>query len=293
MPNIPSLHPKKDFNSLINSYYIAIVPLIIFSFYKNGLSLYFNGLINLTGLIPLFYFYGSSLIVALLISLIFKEKAKVNILLSLIITSTISLNTNYLIYPILLFVLFFITKYLTKNTKLTFNSSTLIRLFLILGLLLNSYSYLNIGEKLAKFKYSYFDIFCGFNAGGLASTSTFILLFSLLILLFNKYYKKTVALSSIISYVVFLLLAFFLTQNLSYLTILFSGHAYFSFIFLASDLYVTPYSKKGMLIYGILIGILTGLLSLINVYEAPFISIFLLSLFIPLLNKITNQTHLK
>ena len=69
--------------------------------------------------IPL-YFYFISIIVGILVSLIFKENKKNNILLCLIISLTISLNTNYLIYPIVLFIMLIITKYLALKTKICF-----------------------------------------------------------------------------------------------------------------------------------------------------------------------------
>ncbi len=289
--NLP-LHSKKDFKSLIKSYYFALIPLLLFSFYKNALFLISNDLVKPTSLIPLLYFYLISILNGFIISLIFHENSSLNILTSLLITSTISLNTNYLIFPILLFILTFITKYLTLKYPLKFNSNALIRLFLLLALLFNSYSYLNIGEKLSKFNFNYFDIFCGFNIGGIASTSTLLLTISLAILLSNKYYKKTISLTSILSYLTLILLFFLTTQNPTYLHLLLSGHIYFCFIFLTPDFYLTPYTKKGMLIYGLLNGIITSLLILVNIYEAPFISLLFTSLLIPIINKLTTKKYL-
>ena len=177
------LHYPKTKDSLIKSFYWALIPLIIFSFYKNGLVLYLNNLINLSDIGLLLFFYLISILIGWLIALIFKDSKLENILYCLIITSTISLNTNYIIFPILLFVVFFILKYLKMKTKITFNFLALTRLFLILSLLFNAYSYLNIGEKLHTFNYNWLDIFLGHGIGGIASTSSFILIISLIILI--------------------------------------------------------------------------------------------------------------
>ena len=232
MNNIPYIHYFKDKDSLIKTYYIALIPLILFSFYKNGILLYINKLITFKALFIPIYFYFISIIVGILVSLIFKENKKNNILLCLIISLTISLNTNYLIYPIVLFIMLIITKYLALKTKISFNELALIRLFLVLSLLINAYSYLNIAEKLHKFNYNYFDIFLGFTNGGLASTSLFAIIISFIILSFNKFYKKMLPLMAFIGYLFPLIIAFFITKNNTYLIYLLNGHNYFSFIFL-------------------------------------------------------------
>jgi len=186
----PFLHFKKDSKSITNSYFIALIPLLIFSFYKNGILLYCHNLIDFKDIFIPIYFYILSIIVGIIIAIIHKESPKEYILSSLIVTSTISLNSNMLIFPILLFVSIFIMKYLSNLKKITFNYISVVRILLILSLLINSYSYLNVLEKIGKFNYDLFDIFLGYNIGGIATTSTFIIIFSFLILLANKFYKK-------------------------------------------------------------------------------------------------------
>lgn len=287
----PFLHYEKDYKSIFKSYYIALIPLLVFGFYKNGILLYHENLISFKDIFIPLYFYFFSIIIGIIISLITKESKSENILIALLITCTISLNTNMLIFPILLFVSIFICKYLYKLKKIPFNSLALSRIILVLALLLNSYSYLNILEHLGKYNYDLFDVFLGFNKGGIASTSTIIILFSLVFLAINKFYKKNIAFSASLS---FILLGFIWGLiNHNYFSFLLSGHVYFSFIFLAPDIYISPYTQKGQIIYGFLIGIITFIISLFLKYEAPYLAILLVSLFIPLLNKATVKNYLQ
>ena len=290
----PILHSTNDKQDLIKKYYLALIPLIIFSIYKNGILLYTNDLINISKIFIPIYFYSISILIGFLISKILKDSSKENILICLIISCTISINTNLIIYPILLFVSLFIGKVIIAKSRLKFNLGSFARITLILALLLNSYSYLNIAEKLNKFNYNYFDIFLGLGKGAIGATSILILIISLIILSTSRYYKKLITIVSSLSFIIINLAIILITKNYNYLSILLNGINYFSFIFLASDLYNSPINKEGKIVYGLLIGLLTSILSYTGlVYEASFISIFFISLFIPLINKISNKKYLK
>lgn len=293
MNKVPILHNNTDKNDLIKKYYIALIPLLLFSIYKNGIILFNNDLINFIKVLHPLYFYIISIVIGYIVSLIIKENTKENILISLIISCTVSINTNMLFYPLLLFIGLFIGNVINKS-KLKVNIASFTRILLILGLLLNSYSYLNIAEKLNKFNYNYFDIFNGLGIGGLANTSTLILILSLIILLTCKYYKRVIPLTASITYIVISFAIIIFTKNYEYLKIILNGMNYFSFIFIAPDLYITPTSKKGMFIYALLIGIITSILSYIGlIYEASFIGVLLVSLSIPLINKRINKKYLE
>jgi len=185
----------------MNSYYIALIPMLLFGFYKNGILLFTNNIITFKSLIIPLYFYIISIIISFIISKILKEDYKENILIALISISTISLNSNIIIFPILLFVTLFIIKVLKNKLKLTINWLSFIHLSLLLSLLINSYSYLNIGETLDIFNYNLFDIFLGHGVGGISNTSTLILIFSLIILSLNKFYKKSIPIASSITFI--------------------------------------------------------------------------------------------
>ena len=288
MNKTPIIHYSKDKRSLINAYFVALIPLIIFSIYKNGILLYQNDLIKFKDIFIPLYFYLISIVIAFLNYLITKKNLKELILSSLILTSTISLNTNMLIFPIVLFIALFITNYLKE--KFFFNSLSLARLILVLSLLINAYSYLNIAEKLNTFNYNLFDNFLGFREGGLATTSIMLIIISFIILSFNKFYKRYIPLSATLSYLIFAFIFSLIFSN-NYLNLIMAGHIYFSFIFIASDIYTSPNTILTHIIYGFIIGFITAILANLTIYESPYISTFIASLLIPLLNKIGNNWY--
>ena len=156
MNNIPYVHYSKDKNSLLKTYFIALIPLILFSFYKNGLMLYQNSFISFIDMFIPLYFYLISIGVGFLVSYLNKENKWEYILYSLIIACSISINTNKIIYPILLFIALFTTSYLAKKHDFNFLASS--RVLIILALFIGSYSYLNVAEKLNAFNYDIFDL---------------------------------------------------------------------------------------------------------------------------------------
>ena len=292
MNKLPYLHYGKDKNSLVKAYFIALIPLLLFSFYKNGILLYQNKLISFIDMFIPLYFYIISILVGFLVAHLNKSDKREYVLYALILACTISINTNMLLYPIVLFVSLFIASFLQKKKEFNLLAST--RILLILALLLNSYSYMNVAEKIEAFNYNYLDIFIGYGVGGLASNSLFFCFIAFLILSFNKFYKKVIPIASSFSAFIVFILLFFITKNEIYLENLLNGSLYFALVFVGADLYVSPYTKMGKIIYGLVIGLFTALLSiLVPIYEAPYLVILLVSLFFPIFDKIIPKKRLQ
>ncbi len=291
MNNIPYLHYEKDQKSLVKAYYIALIPILLFGFYKNGIMLYQNNYVSFgDALIPL-YFYFISAVVGFLVAFITKEKRSQIIFYALLISCSVSINTNMFLYPVLLFVGLFVSLYLAHKWQI--HTLSLTRIILILALFLGTYSYLNVSEKIGAFNYDLWDLFFGYGSGGIATTSFLFLLFSFLILLFNPFYKKWIPLSASASFAILFFLLFPFTKDAYYLESILNGTVYFGFVFVATDFYVTPSSKKGMIIYGLLIGLLSAILGIfIPIYEISYISIFLVSFIIPLIDRFCYQKYL-
>lgn len=278
------LHYEKDKKSLIRAYFWALIPIILFSFYKNGILLYQNGYISFLDMFLPFYFYLISVLVGYLVAVIKKENHLEFMLYSLIIACTISTNTNMIIYPILLFVSLFIMSYLARKKNFNFIAGS--RILLVLALLLQQYSYLNVGEKIGAFNYSLWDIFLGFGISGIGTSSFLLVLVGFLILVFNKFYKKWIPIFASFIYFILFLGVYFITKDILYLENILNGTVYFAFVFMGSDLYVTPNTKKGMVLYGIMIGLMTFIFNLfLPIYEVPYIVIFLISFLIPFINR--------
>ncbi len=292
LSKLPYIHYHKDKNDLIRTYFLALIPLLLFGFYKNGIRLYGNQLISFVDMFIPLYFYLISLIVGYIVALIRGEDKKEFMLYSLILACSISMNSNVFIYPVILFAGLFVASYI--KDKFRFNFVSLTRLFLILALLLSQYSYMNVAEKLDAFHYNLFDLFFGYSIGGIASSSLFFVILAFILLLFNRFYKKNISIVASLSFALILFLAFFITKDISYVEKVLSGSVYFAFVFVGADLAVSPNTNLGMILYGLVIGVFTALLALfLPIYEVPFISIFLVSLSIPLINKICDKKYLQ
>lgn len=292
LSKLPYIHYHKDKNDLIRTYFLALIPLLLFGFYKNGIRLYGNQLISFVDMFIPLYFYLISLIVGYIVALIRGEDKKEFMLYSLILACSISMNSNVFIYPVILFAGLFVASYI--KDKFRFNFVSLTRLFLILALLLSQYSYMNVAEKLDVFHYNLFDLFFGYSIGGIANSSLFFVILAFIILLFNRFYKKNISIVASLSFALILFLAFFITKDISYVEKVLSGSVYFAFVFVGADLAVSPNTNLGMILYGLVIGVFTALLALfLPIYEVPFISIFLVSLIIPLINKICDKKYLQ
>ena len=292
MNSIPYVHYSKDKNSLLKTYYIALIPLILFSFYKNGIMLYQNSFISFLDLLIPLCFYLISIGIGILVSYLNKENKWEYILYSLIIACSISINTNKIVYPIVLFIALFTTSYLAKKRDFNFLAAS--RVIIILALLMGTYSYLNVAEKLNAFNYDIFDLFWGYEISGLATSSLFFLCISTIILFTNRFYKKIILLMASLSFLLIFLILYFITKDTSFLSSLLNGSIYFGFLFVASDLTHSPNTKTGMMIYGLLIGVVTAILGMfLPIYEISYISILLVSFLIPLIDKIIVKKFIK
>lgn len=291
MERIPYLHFKKDKKDLVKSYYIALIPLLLFGLYKNGIMLYQNDFISFGDLFIPLYFYFISIFIGLIVALIRKDSKKEWMLVALILSCTVSINTSLVLYPLVLFVSLFISSYL--KDKYSFNFVSLTRVILLLALFVQSYSYLNVAEKIEAFNYSLFDSFWGYGVSGIANGSLFCLLIGFIFLAFNRFYKRVIPIMASISFVLIFLVMFLVTKNTTYLESILNGTVYFAFVFVAADIMVSPDTKWGMALYGVVIGLLTGILCLfLPLDEAPYLSIFFTSLAIPLFNKIAHKRYL-
>lgn len=276
------IHSKNTIDKYVLKYIYGLIPLVLYGIYKNGLILYNANLINFLSIFKVLYLIVISLIIYIIFSIITKRKLKLNLeLLSILIISLfMPYSINLIIYSISLFVLLFIDHYLSKILK--YNNISFIILGIILILVIfNKYNYLNPLELTNNYLYTFLDLLFGRNPGGIATSS--IIIGIILIIYFSIFtiYKQNIAISSII---VFLLLTGIL--NNFNINSLLNSNAILSFILIAPELKNTPVSIKGTIIYGSLIGIISGLLcQYVSFYVGSFLAIFIISLIYGILHK--------
>lgn len=281
------LHNKENIAKIIKRYLICLIPLVLYGLYKNGFLLYSRDLISL--------FEAFKIIILLLISigiyflvdkLIFHQKKfwTFDLLYLLIIPLFMPPNINIGVYTIGLFVSFILANLIEKKFK--FNKMAFCKLIIILLVVIfSNYSYANAGENLNIYSLNLWDNLWGRNIGGIASTNIILGLLIFLVFCITNNYKTIVATSSLVTFIVISL-----CLNSFDITVLTNSSAILGLILLSIDSFSTPHTKKGMLIYGILAGLITALLTkFVNLDEGVFISTLFLSFFASTLDKILEK----
>lgn len=254
------LHNKNNLKKIIISYILALIPLYLYGFYKNGIILYNKDYISLFGMFKIFYL----LIINVLLYFITNKILKKNISFDLIFLSLFIIplfmpfNINLLVYILVMFLGLLFRKY--------YNISLVI---LILSIF---FSFLNPAEADNIYAFNTWDLLFGRNIGGLASTSIVIGILIAIYLSLTNNYKYLITLSGVIIFIILSILF----KDYSFLT---SGNAYLSLIFLAPWSNKSPYLKKYMLIYGALIGLLGFIfMRFINPYYGMVLAITIINI---------------
>lgn len=278
---------KESIKKIVIRYLICLIPLIIYGIYKNGFLLYTRDLISLAAIFKIIYLLIISLLIYIIVDkLIFKKRAfwNLDLLYLLIIPLFMPPNINIFLYSIVLFMSFLIASILEK--KIRFNKMAFCKLAIVLAIIIfSNYTYLNAAEEMHIYSLNYWDYLWGRFSGGIASTNIIFAIAILIVLATFKNYKKIIAISSLLT---FLVLSFLLSGFDPMIFI--SSSAILGFVLLATDSLSTPHTKRGMLIYGITCGIITSFLTIyLNSNESVFISTLFLSFFSPILDKIVER----
>ena len=256
-------------------YLISLLPLILFGFYKNGINLYLKGLINIFNMFKPILFIIIGFIIGIIVNIIYekyihKNKSKlIDIIFSsfhpiygILIACISSINTNLILFTIITFIVLFISKFL--SLKINYIALTSLIIFFIMSMT-NKFTFLNVYEASTNFNMNAIDYLFGKGSGGIFTTNILLLIVSYIILYNSKTYKKNIPIISTITFSILTIIYSILTNNIgNILNMLFTNGILFSFVFIATDFISSSYTKNGIIIYSILVGILTFVLYLIN-----------------------------
>lgn len=281
-------------------YLLSLIPIIIFAFYKNGLVVYKAGELSL--FLSLQYIIIPIIIVVL--SYVFetyyyltikKDDDLNNVINSIVPYANVlcylvcgPMNKLFITIPILV-LLDVVLKFI--ENKVTINRVALYKCLLFLVLMALS---MNTNQNYYEYTLkSQVDnpssLFLGMGIGEIGTTSTLFAIIGYLILLFNKYYKKEIPIICFVSYLLVGLLLYF-AGVISFNGLLvntFSSGFMFAVVFVATLSTATPVVKSGKIIYSLLIGIISAIfINLVKFNLGIYITILVLGLFSPLLNKI-------
>ena len=284
--NAPYIKTKNSISKLINTYYLAIIPLIIYGIYKNGYLLYKEKYISFIGIFKPLLICIVAIICGFIVEVIEKKLIKrqrvdvlnsFNILNGLIFALLVPINVNIFIYFLIVIIGLVVVKIITKY--INFNEISFIYLAIIvifglynLDLLSNSY------EANNEIVWSFMDYLFGRGVGALCCTNNILILLSYFILRTNIAYKKDIPIIILSTITIIISIYGLIFSFNGLIPILFSGFNVFGSVFVATSFLSSSYTKKGKGVYSILIGIVTSILIIVfKCYYAIFISILLVS----------------
>jgi len=139
---------------------------------------------------------------------------------------------------------------------------------------------------------SYSDFFFGLQSGSLGEMSAFALLLGLIYMLYRKIITWHIPVSMIVSIAVMTGI-FWWIDPARYASPLFhvlTGGVMLGAVFMATDYVTSPFTHRGMLIFGVGIGVLTVLIRLFGSYpEGVSFAILIMNAFVPMINKFAKE----
>lgn len=134
-----------------------------------------------------------------------------------------------------------------------------------------------------------FDAFFGFTGGVIGETSTAMILLGAAYLVYRKVITLRIPLTYLIAFSVFVLLFGGHGMDVTYLAgELCTGGLMLGAFFMATDYATSPITKGGQIVFGVVLGILTGIFRIFgSTAEGVSYAIILSNLLVPLIEKIT------
>lgn len=147
-------------------------------------------------------------------------------------------------------------------------------------------------EKLMSQMPSNIDFFFGFQGGSLGEMSAFALLLGLIYMLYRKIITWHIPVSMLLT-VVIMTGIFWLIDPAKFANPLFhvlTGGVMLGAVFMATDYVTSPFTHRGMLIFGVGIGVLTVLIRLFGNYpEGVSFAILIMNAFVPMINRYAKE----
>lgn len=288
----PYLHYETE-NNYISWVALALFPLLIYGFYKNGILPFISGDASFFKMLRPIFFPLVGLGVGILTDLIMwwksnqKEIWTYYPIYGFITFMTLPISANILVSAILLLIIFCILRNI-KKVKL--NLSPLIiasGILLILLSFVGKVTFQNASELSHHFVYSLFDNFFGRNIGGICTTSIFWSVSALIFLCFNYYYKKEIPFTLIGSYVLCCTLFEVIFPTGDLLKMILNSSVIFAGVFVAPEIKHSPYMDLSKMIYGVMVGVLGFFLTrFISSTIGIYIALLVLSPIVPILDNI-------
>lgn len=319
----PFIKSKNTTDKMMNNLFIALVPIIIFTFYKNGIIPYINNKVDVIGLFYPLIFIAIGMFSTYLFENIYcklnKIKSYYSMIPGLFIALVLPINTPISILIFGCFIGIIIGKMIYGGFGNNIFNPALIGCLFILtaysGVIANNGGYLNsyeldaissatplsnvvdnIGsyDTLVKPYGNLWDFFIGFIPGSVGETSSLLCFIGLIYLSIKKVIKTKIP----VIYITTVFSLTFIIGSLNGLGIwyplfqIFSGGLMFGAIYMATDPVTSPTTSLGQVIYGLCLGILTVIFRYLTAYpEGVLTSILIMNMFVFILDKLGIRTN--
>lgn len=288
---------NKIFN--INLLYVfSLIPIVLYTYYKNGYLMMKHGNMDFFNTTQ----YIVIPIIIVILSYVFeiyyhvaikKEENLDNVFNTIVPYINVlcylvcgPMDKLYITVPIIV-VLDVVLKFL--EDKLYINQVALFKVILFGVLtLLSMYNNANLYERSVELNLKLSDYFVGRGIGEIGTTTALGACLGFIVLLFNRYYKYDISLSSIISYVIVGVMVY-LFGSIGVKDLLvntFTSGFIFIAVFVASLSNATPVVRSGRILYGICVGVISAIMiNVVHFNIGVYITILVLGLISPLFNK--------
>ncbi len=322
----PYLKDEKSTKKVMHHLLIALLPIILFSVYKNGYIPYQKGYTDLINLFFPLIFILIAMITAFLTELIYYKIKKENklkdsfpIITGLFVALVLPINTPIFILMFGVIVAIIVGKLIFGGFGHNLFNPALIGVMFVVALfsvnIVNNGGYLNLYEidtiasatplshqlteigsydQLVKPYGSLFNFFFGTIPGSVGETSALLILLAFCYLTWKRVIKWRIP----VVYITTVFIITFLIANINnvgpwyaFFHIL-SGGLLFGAVFMATDPVTSPVTIIGQVLFGLFLGILTVLFRFLSPYpEGVLTSILTMNLFVFILDKIGNKAR--
>ncbi len=138
---------------------------------------------------------------------------------------------------------------------------------------------------------SYSDMFFGFQGGSVGEMSALAMIIGLIYMLWRKIITWHIPISNLVAVAIFSGIFYLINPDrfASPIFHLMTGGVLLGAIFMATDYVTSPFTHKGMIIFGVGIGLITVLIRLFGGYpEGVSFAILIMNAFVPIINKYTK-----
>ena len=278
---------KVSLKTINLNYIIALIPLILYGIYKNGIVLFQKEYVSFSYIFIILLMPFIAFAMGVLIEYIFNKKLIIISsflpLYGIILSCLIYPGINIFIFSLIIFLSLLLIHLLSVSKHFSLNPLALTQtlIFLIFLVLLKN-NYQNIYESSTSLALSLINIIFGRGVGGLFSTNIFLIIIALIYFSFTKLYKKEIPLYMLSTYIILtIIITIVQKDNINMLVNIAKSSVFFASVFIAPLTKESPYTRKGKLTYGVLLGVLgTFATMFIDSVNGVFIAITIGSLFV-------------